>query len=211
MDISIIHKSIILTFMMGLFCGCTKPAINTPTTMPLATYTALPTYTPYPTLRPLATYTPLPTYTPYPISTPKIIIREIPHKGEKDYWNSEPLSRDFYHDYHVQTNPSWFQQVYLEALVNGDAWIKDPLVVALRYAGYPNIDKIEPSKIFVFSISGTKVIIIKGDNLMDDSILDDEIRVDLIKIDDVWKVDWAGYRQRCQRSSFHGWTTESCP
>ena len=174
------------------------PAMNTPISMSLPTYT------------------PLATYTPHPIPTPIIIFREIPQQEGQDYWTSEPLSRDFYYYVDVATDPlitiQEFRQGYAEALDNGDTWIKDPIAVALRYSGYSSVDGNIPSKVFVFSISNNQVVVVvKLENLMDDSVRDHEDRIDLIKIDDAWKIEWAGYRQRCYRSNFEGWTTDLCP
>lgn len=93
-----------------------------------------------------------------------------------------------------------------------ESWIKDPLFVALNYTGYPNRDNNPPSKIYAHKDRNEKVtIIISNFNARDDSIKDTENRIDLINIDGTWKIEWAGYRQRCRRSPFNGWTTGLCP
>jgi hypothetical protein len=186
------QKKMVFMFTIALLCSCNMLASNIPTSIPLQTYT------------------------PFPTSTPNAIIGVLPQYEGQDCWPSEPLSRDFYRFVDIETDPSIFiqefRQTYNEAFKNGETWIKDPIAVALRYSGYLNFDGIYPSKMFVFSISSNQVVvIIKSENLKDDSVRDQEDRVDLIKIGDMWKIEWAGYRQRCYRSTFDGWTTDLCP
>jgi hypothetical protein len=193
-----IQKKIVFTLAVALLCSCNILAKNITTSMPSQTYTP-----------PLNN-------TPTPISTPTSIIWEFPQEVEQDYWPSEPLSRDSYSSVDIETDPSMliqdFRQTYNEALKKGETWIKDPIAVSLKYSGYPNFEGIYPSKMFVFSTSSNQVIVIlRSENLKDDSVRDLENRVDLIQIGDVWKIEWAGYRQRCYRSNFEGWTTGLCP
>ena len=196
-----IRKLIIFLLLNVLFFGCAPFANDTQSKVPLTTNTPI---------------TPTPTLTPNPTSTPYFITLEIPQKDGEEYWPSEPLSREFYSYVDVETNQIFpiqeFRRQYAEALENNDAWIQEPILVALRYAGYPNIDGTNPNKVFVFSISGIQVVVvILAENLMNDSVRDHEDRVDLIKVGNVWQIEWAGYRQRCYRSSFDGWITGLCP
>jgi hypothetical protein len=88
----------------------------------------------------------------------------------------------------------------------------NPTDVGLNFAGYPNIDKVEPDKVTTFYHSDVDVTVtVLSLGLMDDSIRDQEIRVDLHLQGDKWTIEWAGYRQKCRRSLNSGWITNLCP
>lgn len=101
---------------------------------------------------------------------------------------------------------------YKKAIVQGDDWVKNAETLALRVAGYPNIDNIPPQKIDVETTKdGMVIVTILSRWLMDDSIEREETRVELIKNGESWNIIWAGWRQKCHRGSFFGgWTTSSC-
>ncbi len=87
-----------------------------------------------------------------------------------------------------------------------------PVDVGLHFAGYPNIDETQPDKVLIFYNSGSDVtLMVLSLNVADDSIADFEERVDLKLKNSQWSVDWAGYRQRCRRSTNKEWTTGLCP
>lgn len=92
--------------------------------------------------------------------------------------------------------------------------ITDPLAMALRVAGYPNEDGVEPDRVSIFHDGLARItIIIEKEGLHDDSIAAEETRVDLIKQGQLWEVAWAGGRWRCRRDLMRGswWTTSLCP
>lgn len=165
---------------------------------------------------PLPTYTPAPTFTPYPTLTPAIIKLQIPEKSDQEYWPTDPLGREFYAYVDIETNPripiQEFRKAYAEAVKKDEGWIKDPITLALRYAGYPNLDGLSPNQVFIYYVNDVQVIVIvRAFGHMDDSIRDTDERIELVKENGIWIIEWAGYRQRCYRSSFDGWTTGLCP
>jgi hypothetical protein len=105
-----------------------------------------------------------------------------------------------------------FAQEYKDARLNHSSWVVDPIALALRVAGYPNIDGTNPDQVDIYYVNSTKlVVVIKDFGLMDDSVESRDIRVDLVKKGDIWEVEWAGLRQRCRRGLIIGWTTSGCP
>lgn len=106
-----------------------------------------------------------------------------------------------------------FYAAYKEAIALNTDWVKNPEMVALRVAGYPNIDKIDPEKVEMeTNADGITIVVVLSPRLMDDSIRRQETRVELIKDGDIWKIVWAGWRQQCARGLFNfGWTTSLCP
>jgi hypothetical protein len=105
-----------------------------------------------------------------------------------------------------------FDQEYEHARENADSWTENPIDVALRIAGYPNPDSIEPDRVCAFyrNPSSVTVIVTKA-GLMDDSVEAEETRVDLVTSDGIWEIDWVGARYRCQRTLYRGWVTSLCP
>ena len=105
-----------------------------------------------------------------------------------------------------------FREEYLIAVKTGAGWVQDPIQVGLRFAGYPNADSDHPDQVFAFFPQSNKAIVVVASlNCMDDSIRDHEERIDLVRDSEVWKTEWAGYRQRCRRSLSGGWVTGLCP
>lgn len=88
----------------------------------------------------------------------------------------------------------------------------DPVDVGLHFAGYPNIDDIPPDKVeLYYSSTIDAIIIVLATNIGDDSVQDKEERIDLHFDGNEWKVEWAGYRQKCRRINNPDWVTGRCP
>lgn len=105
-----------------------------------------------------------------------------------------------------------FWEQYHSAVQAGENWIADPIEIALRYAGFPNPDNINPDTVFAYYVKANKaVVIITKANLMDDSVSAKEYRIDLVKLENIWKIEWAGYRQKCGRGLSLGWVKGLCP
>jgi hypothetical protein len=116
------------------------------------------------------------------------------------------------YDFHVSPWLSPFDQEYKDACNDSAKAVQDAVEVALRVAGYPNEDGIQPDRVKAFYENASMVTVVIGnDRLMDDSIRAKEVRVDLIHVDGVWKVEWAGARYRCWRCFYQGWITWPCP
>jgi hypothetical protein len=129
---------------------------------------------------------------------------------------SLPLKdKESYGSYDFAKDPrlASFIQEYKDAHLNHSNGVVDPVALALRAAGYPNIDETNPDQVDIYHINSTKlVVVIKDFGLMDDSVESRDIRVDLVKKGDIWEIEWAGRRQRCRRVLlFPGWTTSRCP
>lgn len=103
-----------------------------------------------------------------------------------------------------------FNDEYDKARANGERWTRDARETALRVAGYPNPDKVEPTRVDVTQSNGLTTILVLAENLQDDSIEARETRVDLVRNDDGWVITWAGERWRCARDALTGWKTSLC-
>jgi hypothetical protein len=131
--------------------------------------------------------------------------------------SSEPLlTKDEYRDIDIENLDTFyipeFWDQYSQAVAEKEFWVTDPVTVALRFSGYPNIDGIKPAQIVVYSFTEDNImVVVTWKNLMDDSIRDKEHRIDLVSENGIWTIEWAGWRQRCYRSSFDGWVTDPCP
>lgn len=122
--------------------------------------------------------------------------------------------RESYGAYDFAKDPRFasFTQEYKDAHLNQASWVVDPVALALRVVGYPNIDGTNPDQVDVYYIDSAElVVVIKAFGLPDDSVEAKHIRVDLVKKDNIWEIEWAGYKQRCGRGLFIGWTTSNCP
>lgn len=113
----------------------------------------------------------------------------------------EPLGRENYLEYNFQKS-RWlvlFMTEYEAAKLRQESWTKNPTEVALRVAGYPNPDNLEPDKVSVFRprLDYITVIIMADLHMVNDSVWDSEQRIDLIKRGDIWEIDWAGGRYSC--------------
>jgi hypothetical protein len=131
--------------------------------------------------------------------------------------------RDNYRTDNFEKDP-WsvsFNQEYKEARQNHASWVKDPITLALRVAGYPNIDGADPDEIHIYYKTHTKVTaIIRNYGPMGDSVKSEETRVDLIFKENEWEIEWSGSRWRCMRdappslewidSLLPGWTNSLC-
>ncbi|MCP4599553.1 MAG: hypothetical protein GY847_03270 [Proteobacteria bacterium] len=134
----------------------------------------------------------------------------------KETWPKKPLSREHYAYIDVEHDPLipivGFREKYAEAVQDEEEWVKSPILVGLRFVGYPNVEGIEPDNVFFFCTNSYKAtVVVVSEGLMDDSIKDQEKRIDLVKEGGIWKIEWAGYRQRCYRSLYGGWITGLCP
>jgi hypothetical protein len=139
-----------------------------------------------------------------------------------DYWPQEPLTRINYAEYNLEEQLQIIESRDEDAI---DFWtrmgepnyldaieLSDPIDVGLHFAGFPNIDGVNPDKVLAFyTTSVDAVVIVLSLNCMDDSIRDHEERIDLHFENNEWMVVWAGYRQRCRRSIYQGWSTGLCP
>ena len=105
-----------------------------------------------------------------------------------------------------------FASPYENAVLDHSVWVREPISVALKAAGYPNIDGLTPESIGFYNINLSEVIVVvRTGRLMDDSIKERELLIDLYQDGDIWRVIWAGQRQRCYRSLSPFWTTKPCP
>lgn len=115
--------------------------------------------------------------------------------------NSLP-SKSRYRTYAFDQDP-WlasFNQEYQAAQRNQSYWLQDPIKLALKVAGYPNADGVNPDEIHIYYTSSTTLTaIIRNDNLEDDAIAAEENRVDLVYTGAVWEIAWAGGRWKCSR------------
>ena len=130
--------------------------------------------------------------------------------------STSPRSRTAYRPYDFAHDQwlSGFTKAYADARATQANWITAPRAVALRVAGYPNEDGVEPDTVTLFHDDLARVTVIIGkEGLHDDSVAAKEIRVDLIKEGQWWEVTWAGGRWRCGRDVLSGlwWTTSLCP
>ncbi len=116
------------------------------------------------------------------------------------------------YDFHVDPWLSPFEPEYENACNDSANPVRGAVDVALRVAGYPNEDGVEPDRVRAFYENTSMVTVVIGDDrLMDDSVRAKEVRVDLIHVDGVWKVEWAGARYRCWHCLYQGWITWPCP
>jgi hypothetical protein len=123
--------------------------------------------------------------------------------------DSQLRSRRSYAAYDFHIDPC---REYEDACNDSANSVQDAVDVALRVAGYPSEDGIEPDRVKAFYENASMVTVVIGnDRLMNDSIRAKEVRVDLIRVDGVWKVEWAGARYRCWRCFYQGWITWPCP
>jgi len=139
-----------------------------------------------------------------------------------EYLPATPLNRDNYAVINLEERLQRLEQSDKEAV---EFWNKmglpnkleqiqrtDPIDVGLHFAGYSNIDDIQPDIVMIFYPATNEVIIfVLAIGLMDDSILDHEERIDLHFDGDEWEVEWAGFRQRCRRNNNPDWITGLCP
>lgn len=123
-------------------------------------------------------------------------------------------SRESYRTFRLFEDPrfNYFLQEYEDARQNHASWIADPITVALRIAGYPNVDGTSPDEIHSYYENSTKVaVIIQDSHLMDDSVTAKEVRVDLKFNDGEWEIEWAGGRWRCHAGRGHrDWSSKLC-
>ena len=127
-------------------------------------------------------------------------------------WNTlpdEPKSKTQYRPLDL----AQFNEEYDAAITQQEDWVNSPYEIGLRFAGYPNIDRVLPDKVTVFYVTSKKQIVVvqKTRPVFDDSISAEEIRVDLVLEDEMWKVEWAGGRWRCQPGRGSStWTNRLC-
>jgi hypothetical protein len=139
-----------------------------------------------------------------------------------EYLPETPLDRDNYAPINLEERLQRLERSDKEAV---DFWNRmelpnkleqiqraDPIDVGLHFVGYPNIDDVQPDKVLIFYTSANEVIVfVLAIGLMDDSVLDSEERIDLHFDGNEWRVEWAGYRQRCRRNNNPDWITGLCP
>ncbi|HNS37615.1 MAG TPA: hypothetical protein PK454_09700 [Anaerolineaceae bacterium] len=137
-------------------------------------------------------------------------------------WPTEPMAREYYAPIDIENGPILhyreFREVYAEAVQNNSPWLLNPVDVAFRFKGvldetgnYPD-GYYSPDLVMAFTTADDHVtVVIISENAPDDSIKDQEVRVDLVSENGIWRVEWAGYRQRCYRNNYDGWITGRCP
>ncbi len=136
-----------------------------------------------------------------------LLIGIILFLNSKSVGRNHYLTLDFYQDSRFVA----FWEAYNTAVAKHSDWLKDPEIVALRVAGYPNTDNIPPDRVTSFSEeNGTTIVTITDQNLMDDSLIAIEYRVELTQSDNIWQVEWVGSRFRCRRGFSLGWTSKFC-
>jgi hypothetical protein len=130
-----------------------------------------------------------------------------------------PNSKIFYrrYDLNKESYLLWldsrgiFNQELEKSRLKKELWTENPREIALRLAGYPNIDNASPDKVDVFqNDEKTVTVIVFDDNLQDDARSAEEVRVDLAEKDGKWQIQWAGGRWKCRRAFYTGWTTSGC-
>lgn len=110
-----------------------------------------------------------------------------------------------------QTGEGLFNQELEKARLNKELWTESPREIALRLAGYPNIDGTQPDKVDVFQTGAkTVMIVVFADNLQDDARRTEEVSVNLVEKDGKWQIEWAGGRWKCRRAFYTGWTVSGC-
>lgn len=117
-------------------------------------------------------------------------------------------------EYKPSDKMSKFCEIYVQAAINNEPWVQDPIELAMLITGYPNIDGVAPSSVaayYGYKNPNIVSVTIVSKNLMDDSIRDVDNRIDLVNIDNVWKIQWAGFRLRCRRNNNDNWITTPCP
>lgn len=168
----------------------------------------------------VATGSELKTLTELDISCTDILAKqketEIERKADEWFQSLQfpATSRNHYTLVSHQGTWSSFCKAYEQALQDNEEWVSDPVKIALRLAGYPNDDHLSPDNVSTYySNKSSKIVsvIVLSTNLMDDSIKDKEYRVDLLEENNSWRIQWAGYRQRCWRGFLGGWTRGFCP
>jgi hypothetical protein len=177
----------ILLLSCGFICGCIQQEKN-PTQTPLSSATVIPTNAPSPT----------PTLELIQSADLSLLL-DKQYYATVDQINPETWEREFW-------------QSYTDALDSKDDWVKNPVTIALRYGGYPNVDYRYPDSVTEYLISDSEVVIVAtNEHLRTDSVFAVEYRIDFLKNGDVWKIEWAGNRYRCVRTTSSEWTTNLCP
>ncbi|WP_299411226.1 SH3 domain-containing protein [Acaryochloris sp. IP29b_bin.148] len=117
------------------------------------------------------------------------------------------LPRQDYRPYNFDADPwlSSFNTTYAAAKQRRAPWLYKAPAVALKLAGYPNSDGCKPAEVTTTAHNANKVTVVirngpaQKEFCMDDSVLASQIRVDLVKENQIWVIEWAGGRYRCQR------------
>jgi hypothetical protein len=108
-----------------------------------------------------------------------------------------PDRRSDYHEFSVSPQDS-LEEKCLTEWHSSEYWTRDPREVGLCFAGYPNIDGIDPDIIKVFRPEpGKAIVVVISMGCLDDSIEAKKIRVDLAQDGEAWVVEWAGGQWRC--------------
>jgi len=103
-----------------------------------------------------------------------------------------------------------FLEAYEAAQTEPADWLRDPVEVALRAAGYA--PSYEPDQVTLYQTApGQASVVLLLEGAEDDSVRDIEHRVDLTAVDNLWRVEWAGARWRCQVGrGQQDWGAELC-
>ncbi len=147
------------------------------------------------------------------ISAPQESITEF-QKIAKDWFQSPQMLILDRNQYKANTDWENFCQRYQDAILNEDSWVNYPIEIALNFSGYPNPDDFPPYTVTsIFKRGDSKIVTVVTlfTNLLDDSVRDVETRVDLIKENEIWQIQWSGYRLRCYRNNSEEWVITPCP
>lgn len=125
-----------------------------------------------------------------------------------------PAPREAYRPSQPDSTPGYagFLEAYEAARAEQADWLRDPVAIALRLAGYPNSEREAPDQVTLYQTDPERaVVVLLLEGAMDDSVRDIEDRVDLVLEDGLWRVEWAGARWRCQPGrGQQDWGIELC-
>ena len=125
-----------------------------------------------------------------------------------------PDDRGAYRQSQPEETPGFaeFLEAYETARAEQADWVRDPVAVALRLTGYPNSDEESPDQVTLYQTGPERLtVVLLLESARDDSVRDIEDRIDLIREGDVWRVEWAGARWRCQPGrGQQDWGIELC-
>lgn len=128
-----------------------------------------------------------------------------PPAGRSDYRTSQPGEMPGY---------AQFVEDYETARSERAEWLRDPVEVALRAAGYAtgSPDGLLPDQVTLYQTAPEQVsVVLLLEGAEDDSVRDVENRIDLAAEEGLWRVEWAGARWRCQAGrGQQDWGTELC-
>ena len=142
-------------------------------------------------------------------SMPLSIFVEDENKSAYSVWDVGDASQSDYPE---------FWEEYELAIKQGDAWVQDPLEVALHFL-HPSMEASEPSCLkeevsyLPTGDEGKAIFIFLYSTCLNDSVSQMKMRVELNQQDKLWKIDWFGGMKKCRRGSeelTNSWHTKIC-